>query len=162
MWFSSPPAAYIESHARMTSFVGMFYRTNRPIFPPKNQTKTSGPKAFAQKCFLCNAQLILDGNLIFHFTELSCLFVLILLSFANSVYDSTAHGIIHVVSNLKGPKISTDPTNIFHSWQFIPLETIISCVGLCPKLLENNTLPWPLDHHLAWAASPFLQPDLPC
>jgi len=34
-------------------------------------------------------------------------------------------------------------------------------VGLCLKLLKN-TLSWPLDHHLAWAASPFLQPDLPC
>lgn len=144
----------------MTSFVGMFYRTIWLIFPLKNQTKPSGPQALVQKCLLCNTSLILDGNLIFHFAELSyffvCLFI-ILLSFPNYVHDSTAYGIIHV-SNLKGPKISTDPTNTFHSWQFIPLETIISCMGLCLQLLKN-TLPWPLDHYLAF---PFLQPGLPC
>lgn len=66
------------------------------------------------------------------------LFVFILLSFPNYIHDSTAHGIIHVVSNLKGPKISTDPTNTFHSWQVIPLETIISCkVGTLPQVIKQ-------------------------
>lgn len=134
---------------------------------PFSHLKTK-PNQVAPKLLLRNAFCVMHSS---SWMEISFsisqslavfLFVWILLSFPNSVYDSTAHGIIHVVSNLKGPKISTDPTNIFHSWQFIPLETIISCVGLCPKLFENNTLPWPLDHHLAWAASPFLQPDLPC
>ena len=32
-------AAYIVPHVRMTSFVGMFYKTNWPIFLLKNQTK---------------------------------------------------------------------------------------------------------------------------
>lgn len=77
MWFFSSPAASVVSHARMTRFVGMFCRANWPIFPLKHQIKTCVPKAFAQKCFLDNSSFILYGNLIFHFTELSCfLFVL--------------------------------------------------------------------------------------
>lgn len=70
MWFFSSPAAYIRITCQKDTFCG----TNWPIFPLNNQTRTTGPKAFAQECFLHNSSLILYRKLIFHFTELSCLF----------------------------------------------------------------------------------------
>lgn len=43
--------------------------------------------------------------------------------------------VLFMWAELKRPKISIDPTRIFHSWPFIPLETMTSCVGPCLKLL---------------------------
>lgn len=84
-------------------------------------------------------------------------FVLILLfPPANYLNDC----IVHVVNWTEETEKKYNSASIFHSWPFIPLETI-SCIGLGLRLLKKSLL-LHLDYRLAGAASAFLQPDLPC
>lgn len=111
-----------------------------PFSHLKTKPKWVAPKLWLRNtfCITCRSSCMEISFSISQSLAVFCLLILILLFFPNYVHDSTARCIVHVASNLKGPKISTGLTNVFHCWQFIPLDTIMSCMGLGLKLLKRT------------------------